>query len=116
MTAVPITEPPGPAPSPAAVAAASHRLRASAATLRPVRVRLAPVRALPQRRESRPPADPVDDPGGLIERDRQRWADCSRGAHVWTETPQRVVCLHCPTPQDQAERVRAARRARLGRP
>lgn len=66
--------------------------------------------ARPQPRERRNPA-PVPP---AVARDRQRWADCSRGAHVWTDVPGGRVCLHCPIPEDQAERVRAAHRARVG--
>lgn len=90
MTAAPIDPPPRP-PTPATVAARLH--------------------ALPPPRELR---EPVESPA--VARDRARWADCSRGAHRWTDTPLGAVCLHCPVMADQAERVRAARRARAVHP
>lgn len=110
MTALPIaTSPPDPCPSPAVVAAASQRLRASGA-------RLAPVRPLPRPRQLRPLIEVADVPDAIA-RDRKRWADCSRGAHVWVDVPNRPrICQHCPIPEDQAARVRAARRAQARRP
>lgn len=106
MTATPITRP----PNPAAVAEASRRLRASQG-LAPSpltggrRVTFAPPREL-RPIEAAPAVAPA------VERDRARWADCSRGAHVWITTPMRVVCAYCPVPEDQAARVQATRRAR----
>lgn len=98
-----------PPPTPTTVGAASRRLRASSATL-------TPGRELPRPLETRRPLDLVDDVPPAVTRDRARWADCSRGAHDWTDTPSGRVCLHCPVHADQAERVRAARRALQGRP
>lgn len=90
MTAAPITPGP-PRPTPAAV---PRRLR-----------------TLPRPRELRP-IDPVAPIPPAVARDRARWADCSRGAHVWIATPLAVICQHCPVRADQAVRVQDARRAR----
>lgn len=76
------------------------------ATIRP-----GPATTLPRPREFRGAAE-----SPAVARDRARWADCSRGAHSWTDTPSGRVCLHCPVHADQAERVRAARRALQARP
>jgi hypothetical protein len=93
MTAAPLPDPPR--PTPAAVPPRLHGLP------RPLELRR---------------TDPAPDSPAAA-RDRARWAECSRGAHVWIELPEHLgaaVCAHCPTRADQAARVRTARRARAG--
>lgn len=100
MTAVPI---PAPVrvhmPNPGQLAASVARM-----ALRSVPTGPDVPAELPPARERRGPALT-----GAAAVSQARWADCSRGAHVWVETPLYVVCRHCPTPQHQAERVAAAR-------
>ncbi len=91
----------------------------------------AAVAALPTQRPTRRPDRPApgretfalvdrgraEDVPPAVARDRARFADCSRGAHVFDrlELPGgRVVevCRYCPIPANQAARVRAAAAAR----
>lgn len=51
-----------------------------------------------------------------VARDRARNVDCGGGRHDFAPIPGRAaVCRHCPIPQDQAARVRAAFVARHAR-
>lgn len=106
MTLAPMPTAP---PTPADVAAASTRLHESRARLAAVPIRRP---TLPPPREFRP-VDAQAVVSEAVERDRRHFVDCSRGAHNWTSTPFGRVCLHCPIPESQADRVRARRRADL---